>query len=376
MALEVYSLCTGYLNFGYIAIHGVRVEKDFIKNKVVEFPRNVIAGHDVLRQIREICVNIHSGTTGTIITGENTNVAAGKAVNDYLSGYDIDTCLTGNATMENIEAVKNRVLEYGSTFILAVGGGSKIDIAKIVSLDLNVPFISIPTSAAHDGIASNRASIKTQSGSISREGASPMGVIADTNIIFKAPYRTLASGCADVLSNFSALNDWKLAYNLKDEPFSRSAYAFSYFSAESMMDASSYIRPNLEESVWLAIKPIIVSGISMSIAGSSRPTSGSEHMISHTIDLKYPGRALHGEQCGVATIFTLYLQKGDWEELKHALIEIGAPTTAAGIGLSDDEFIDAVCNAHKIRSDRYTILGDRGIPRDDVEEICVRTGVI
>ncbi len=351
------------------------MEKDFLKAKMVEFPRNVIAGHDVLNKVKEVCINIHSGNTGTIITGEHTDKAAGRAVRDHLERYDVDTCITGNATLENIEYVKDRILEYGSSFILAVGGGSKIDIAKIAALQLNLPFISIPTSATHDGIASNRASIKSDSGSKSIEGASPMGVIADTGIIFKAPYRGLASGCADVLSNFSSLRDWKLAYNLRDEEFSRSAYSFALFSAESMMDAADYIRPNLEESVWLAIKPIIVSGISMCIARSSRPTSGSEHMISHTIDLKYPGRAMHGEQCGVASILTSYLQKGDWEELKHALLNIGAPTQASEIGLTEEEFLDAAVNAHKIRTDRYTILGDNGVPRDVIEDACVRTGV-
>ena len=351
------------------------MNKDFYKAKMVEFPRNVIAGHDVLHNVREICVNIHSGNTGTIITGKNTNIAAGRAVRDYLQGYDIDTCITGNATIENIEAVKNQITEFGSTFILAVGGGSKIDIAKIASQELNIPFISIPTSAAHDGITSNRASIKSDKGSQSIEGASPMGVIADTSVIFNAPYRSLASGCADVLSNFSALRDWKLANSLRDEEFSRSAYSFSLFAAESMVDASDYIRPNLEESVWLAIKPIIVSGISMCIARSSRPTSGSEHMISHTIDSMYPGRAMHGEQCGVAAIVTSYLQKGDWEELKHALLNIGAPTKASELGLKDEAFIDAVANAHKIRTDRYTILGDKGIPKDVIEDVCIRTGV-
>ena len=353
-----------------------RLGKDFLKAKMVEFPRNVIAGHDVLKDVKDVCVNIHSGRVGTIITGENTDKAAGQAVKQCLDGYDIDTCITGNATVENIEYVKKRIIENKSTFILAVGGGSKIDIAKIASLDLNIPFISIPTSAAHDGIASNRASIKSETGSKSIEGASPMGVIADTGIIFNAPYRALASGCADVLSNFSSLRDWKLAYNLRDEDFSRSAYSFAMFAAESMMDASDYIRPNLEESVWLAIKPIIVSGISMCIARSSRPTSGSEHMISHTIDMMYPGSAMHGEQCGVAAIVTSYLQKGDWEELKHALLKIGAPTQASEIGLSDEEFIEAVANAHKIRKDRYTILGDKGIPRDVIEDVCIRTGVI
>ena len=117
------------------------MSKDFLKAKMVEFPRNVIAGHDVLSSVKDMCVNIHSGKVGTIITGEHTDKAAGQAVKEYLDGYDIDTCLTGQATVENIEEVKRRILEHKSTFILAVGGGSKIDIAKIASMDLNVPFI-------------------------------------------------------------------------------------------------------------------------------------------------------------------------------------------------------------------------------------------
>ena len=85
---------------------------------------------------------------------------------------------------------------------------------------------------------------------------------------------------------------------------------------------------------------------------------------------------MHGEQCGVASIVTTYLQRGDWEELKHALVKIGAPTKASELNLTNDEFIEAIINAHKIRKDRYTILGDNGITRETAEDICIRTGVI
>ena len=349
---------------------------DFLKAKIVEFPRNIVAGHGVLEQVRELCGNIHTGRTGTMITGNATMKAAGKAVLGYMDGYDIDTCIVGDATTENVEKAEASIKEFSSDFILAVGGGSKIDTAKIVSKDLNLPFISIPTSAAHDGIASNRASLKSSTGSRSISSASPMGVIADTEVIFKAPYRLLASGCADVISNLTALKDWDFARRLKNVDFSRSAYALSRFSAESIIDVSELIKPGLEESVWLAIKPIIVSGVSMSIAGSSRPTSGAEHMISHMIDLKPPGKALHGEQCGVASIMTLYLHGGDWEQIRDSLRTIGAPTTAKELGLSADEIVDCMIHAHEIRSDRFTILGDKGISEDVAETVAQATGVI
>lgn len=349
---------------------------DFLKAKIVEFPRNVLAGHGVLEQVRDLCANIHTGHTGTMITGNATMKAAGRAVLDYMEGYEIDTCIVGDATTDTVEMVEGQVSEFGSDFILAVGGGSKIDTAKIVSKDLNLPFVSIPTSAAHDGIASNRASLKSSTGSRSVASASPMGVIADTEVIVKAPYRLLASGCADVISNLTALRDWDFARRLRNVDFSRSAYSLSMFAAESMMDAAPLIKPGVEESVWLAIKPILTSGMSMSIAGSSRPTSGAEHMISHMIDLRHPGRALHGEQCGVASIMTMYLHGGDWRQIRDTLSEIGCPITAKGLGLTAEDLIDCMVHAHEIRSDRFTILGDKGISEEVAETVAVATGVI
>lgn len=349
---------------------------DFLKAKCIEFPRNVLAGHGVLSEVRTVCSNLHFGKTGTIITGDKTYRAAGKDVESYLDGYDMDVFLTGEATMENVRDAEDRIREYGSDFILAVGGGSKIDTAKVVSKELNIPFVSIPTSAAHDGIASDRASVKSGNGSRSISSVSPMGIIADTEVIAKAPYRLLASGCADVISNLTALEDWDFARRLKNEDFSRSAYFVAKFAAENIIDGCDFIKPNLEESVWVAIKPIILSGTSMCMAGSSRPTSGAEHMFSHTIDLRHPGRALHGEQCGVGSIMTMYLHGGNWELIRDSLEKIGCPTTAKGIGLTAEELIDALVHAHEIRSDRFTILGDKGISEKVAEKVATATGVI
>jgi len=103
----------------------------------------------------------------------------------------------------------NSVIKYAHKnnieILLGVGGGSVIDITKLAAYELSKPFISVPTSAAHDGIASPRASLKHKTGSVSKTAVSPVAILADTAIIRKAPYRMLASGCADVISNMSAV---------------------------------------------------------------------------------------------------------------------------------------------------------------------------
>ena len=350
--------------------------EDFTKVRMVEVPRNIVAGHDALGSVREMCEGIHTGRTGTIITGTRTMEAAAKDVLGYMDGYDMDVVQVGDATVENAHAAEARIREFGSSFVLAVGGGSKIDLAKVVSNELHLPFVAIPTSASHDGIASNRASLKSAEGSRSIESASPMGVLADTEIISQAPYRLLASGCADVISNLTAIMDWDFARRLKGESFSRTAYSLSKHAAEEILDASGLIKPGMEDSVWIAIKPIIMSGVSMSFAGSSRPTSGAEHMFSHMLDLRCPGRALHGEQCGVGSIMTMYLHGGDWDHIRDALAEIGAPTTAKELGIPAEEIVYSLAHATEIRKDRFTILGDNGITEEVAERVATVTGVI
>ena len=351
---------------------------DFDRSKGMIFPRNVLLGHDILGHVADVCDDFMLPRTGMIITGGDTYKAAGKDVHDHMeeAKYNIQVFRTGAATFANAEKIISEAKSTGPKFILAVGGGSKIDLAKIISKELRIPFISVPTSAAHDGIASGRASMKSDTGPISVDAAVPMAIVADTKVIARSPYRLLAAGCADVISNLTAIMDWEFARRLRNEEFSRSAEALSRYSSETIIENSKLIRPNFEESVWIAMRPIMISGISMSVAGSSRPTSGSEHLFSHALDILHPGTALHGEQCGVGSIMMMYLHGGDWMKIRNALNDIGAPTTAEQLGLGEEEIIDALSEAHNIRKERFTILGDRGLSREAAEAVARATMVI
>jgi len=377
------SYATNRFVCGFISFQGIREMDrmkmdDFTKAKDMIFPRDVLIGHDTLPEIAKMCDGLNFADCGMIVSGENTYKSAGRIVNDYMvdSKYNIHVKLTGIATLANVKEVTDAGREYKAKFLLAVGGGSKIDIAKMAAMDLNVPFVSIPTSAAHDGIASGRASLKSDMGPKSIEAVSPLGILADTGVIYEAPYRSLASGCADVISNLTALKDWEFANRLRNESFSSSAYALALHSANTIIENSELIRPGVEESTWIALRPIIISGIAMSVAGSSRPASGSEHMFSHALDVLHPGKAMHGEQCGVGSIMMMYLHGGDWMMIRTALKNIGAPVNADQLGLKPEDIIDALVEAQKIRKDRFTILGDRGLDAKTAEIVAKKTLVI
>lgn len=331
-------------------------------------PRDIIIGHDALEQLPDVCRDLRIGRSALVISGRNTMKAAGDRVLDLIGdeGTDAEVFISDSISLDTIqEAEENGA---GHDFIIGVGGGKAIDMAKVVSYNLDLHFISIPTAASHDGIASSRASVPTEKGAVSLDAQPPAAVVADTGIIAKAPFRLLASGCADIISNRTAILDWQLSHRLKGEAISEYAAALSEMTADILVENAGLIKPGSEEAAWIVIKALVSSGVAMSIAGSSRPASGGEHKFSHALDILEPGRGLHGEQCGIGSIMTMYMHGGDWRGIRNSLKAIGAPVTPAKIGIDDDTAVEALMMARKIRPERFTIL-DAGIERECAEKL-------
>lgn len=356
----------------------IGLESPFGKARAMTFPRTVLAGHGVLSELAGTIRQFDFPTKGAVITGPHTQTLAGARATEILrdGGFDVSLLLAHEATNDEVERIGQEVAASGARFLVAVGGGSKIDVTKVVAARHRLPWVSVPTSAAHDGISSPRASLHAPETVTSIEAVVPVGVLADTSVIVQAPFRLLASGCADVLSNVTAVLDWKLAARLRNEEYSSTAATLAEYAAQEIADHAQLIKPNLEESVWIAIRPLIVAGIAMSVAGSSRPCSGSEHLFSHALDRAAKRPSLHGEQCGVGAIMMMYLHGGDWRRLRAALHTIGAPTTARELGVSTEEIVQALVGAHKVRPERYTILGDNGLTREAAERLATVTGVL
>jgi len=349
----------------------------FNKLKSMQFPRTVVVGNNAIKEVSKTVGSLKLKEKALVICDGTTKDIAGEKVRELLDekGFETDIYVIENACQKTVDKItENSKNKYD--FFLGVGGGRSIDVAKYSSYILDVPFISVPTAASHDGIASGRASIDRDGNKNSVAAQSPLAVVADTSIIANSPYRLLASGCADIISNETAVLDWQLAKRLRNESYSHYAANLSKMTASSLIDNADSIKPGLEESAWLVIKALVSSSVAMSIAGSSRPASGSEHKFSHSLDELVDKPALHGEQCGVGTIVMMYLHGGDWKRIKYALETVGAPTTARGLDLTEEEVIEALIHAPEIRPERYTILGNRRMKRDAAEEALKETGII
>lgn len=334
--------------------------------KDIELPRKVLVGDNAIDSVRDVIREL--GLTGNplVIADSNTAEIAGNRVK---SDLDSEIYISENSIDQNIQRATELIKGKNIRYVVGVGGGTVIDLTKICAYKSGIPFLSVPTAASHDGITSPQVSLKGKE-PISIRVHSALGIIADTKIIRRAPPRLTAAGCADAISNYTAVLDWKIAHEETGEYYGDYAASLSMMSAQIVMYNAEKIRNQVE----ILVEALISSGVAMGIAGSSRPCSGAEHQFSHALDMICPKPALHGEQCGVGSIMIAYLHDADWEKVKKALKTAGAPTNSKELKIDDEYIIKALMMANKVR-DRYTILRD-GLSREKAIELAKSTGVI
>jgi glycerol-1-phosphate dehydrogenase [NAD(P)+] len=240
--------------------------------------------------------------------------------------------------------------------LVAIGGGRTLDVAKLAATLTGLPMVSVPTSLAHDGMASPVASLE-ESGRKSSYGVqTPLAVVVDLDYVLRSDAALRRSGIGDAVSNLSAIADWQLAHRVRDEPIDGIAVTFARTAAEAIL----HRRDGIDDKPFLLAlaEGLVLSGLAMGAAGSSRPCSGGDHEIVHAIDHLFPDTAAHGELAAAAALFTRWLREParDAELLDACLTRHGLPRVPADLGLSEEQFAAAVAYAPGTRPDRFTIL--------------------
>ena len=255
--------------------------------------------------------------------------------------------------------------------VLGFGGGASLDVAKLISRDTGINWISIPTAASHDGIASEVASVSHNGYKYSEKCKGPLAVIADTSIISKAPARLRLAGLGDIICKTSSLAEWKLAHQVADEPFDEEVYSMVMKALEAVLESD-----NLET----LISAEIDAGRAMSIFGSSRPCSGTEHAISHAMERT--SADLHGLQVAFATPLCLHylLETGCTDHKPRDVLSYmkdrQMPTTLAQMNISQDQFIDSIRQGLNImeKRNRYSVMKHLEVDDDSLKAAMAELG--
>src|SRR5579872_1554835 len=345
---------------------------------VMELPRRVVVGSGLTRNVGEILTELEMGKNSLVLSGPNVRelvfrqFTTGMSKGGFLTNWEI----VGPSTFQEVERISTLAKKLGSDFLVGVGGGKSIDIAKLASFTSKVPFVSVPTSASHDGISSPFGSVKGLDRPYSVVAKPPIAIVADTDLIIRAPHNLLVSGCGDLISKKTAVKDWELSHAKTGEYYGRYSANLALLSANMIMEDAEIISKPDSESISVVVEALISSGVAAGIAGSSRPCSGSEHLFSHAMDIIAPGKGLHGEKCGMGTIMMAKLHGMDYGKIRESLQIIGAPTKGSEIAATGDEIVKALVLDRSIRKERYTILDEAKLSEESARRLAQDVGVI
>lgn len=353
-----------------------RQDRQADSRRFMELPRylrTVEGGPALAAVLAEICREMRFGRL-CLVTGRSVSrEAAGELLSelDPAAGAAV-LRVTGNDAAE-VRSLLSRKEFANADAALAIGGGKAIDVAKAACLEAGKPVISCPTQLAADGVASPVSVIRNDLGQIeSLPGRMPAAVVCDLELVAAAPADSLRAGFGDLVSNTTALRDWRLAADAGKERLDDFAALLAQAGADLALGADPSLLADGEPESGLLrrlLEGLVLSGLAMEIAGSSRPCSGAEHMISHAFDRLAPGTAMHGEQAAFGTLVAAYLQGSDWRALRDTLATAGLRGAMSGFGLPREKLLEVIRAAPSTRPGRYTVLDEADLSEDAVAEL-------
>jgi glycerol-1-phosphate dehydrogenase [NAD(P)+] len=263
----------------------------------------------------------------------------------------LETVAVSDASFESANEVFTR-LPRKVEAIIGLGGGKALDVAKYVAFLARLPYYATPTSLSNDGFSGPQSSLTIAGKRRSLAAALPFAVVIDLDVCVGAPRPLWLSGIGDLVSKLTAIFDWKLAFHRCGEPVNDFAALLS--------DATVYqflAQPSFDfDGARLLGTALMLNGIAMEICGSSRPASGSEHLISHALDSISSRPRLHGLQVGLATYLISRVQNNQSERIARLFDEVGFWSEIRSDPFVLSEWKRAIELGPSMKDDFYTIL--------------------
>ncbi len=343
------------------------------KGRFLSFPKNVLIDGDITQAlctaVDEYAASVgRSGKprVGVVCGGGcSRQIAEERIITGFPdTNYSVVFVPIDNNRIATVEELDVEFARHAIDSLIAVGGGKVIDVSKTVAYRRQAQLIVVPTALSSDGIASPISILKDEDGrNHSRPAEMPAAVMVDVSLVSQAPRRMNFAGLGDLLSNSSALLDWDCAVQAGKDTRDGFARIMSEASVDLVVGSSDAHKLDTDDVLKKLASGLILSGIAMGFAGSSRPCSGAEHLISHAIDYYGFGDGLHGEQVALATMYMDQLRASAGKSRIDArTIELlrrsDLPSSPQDIGVSRDQFIKAVSCAPQMRPERYTVLDD------------------
>ena len=272
-----------------------------------------------LEQLPACCAQYMPGRHVLVVDDETTHHIAGRRVTALLRQADYGVAgLTlplpvGGHLVANDETVATvwAAIRPEVDFLVAVGAGTVNDVTKLASFQANLPYLVCPTALSMNGYTSAISAILSKGVKRTIPARPAVAVVMDVDVLGTAPVAMTRAGLGDMLSKPVSTADWKLAHLLKGEYYCDVPLRIVEHAEHTCRASAMAIGQGTPAGLQALAEALLLSGISMVVAGSSSPASGAEHLLSHYWDMTahWHGRQehFHGAQVGVATLVTATL---------------------------------------------------------------------
>jgi len=301
-------------------------------------PREVLYADDAVAQCPALCARHCKGRSVSVVMDVRTRQAAGLDVMRALTeaGWAVREVLvpdrpdgqspvTDEATKGEVEA---RIGE--ADLVVSVGSGVISDLGKWVAFERDLPAAVFGTAASMNGYAAANVAASVEGVKVVVRARPPAAVASSPKVLADAPYELTASGLGDVLAKSVSSADWRLNHLLFGDYYCERSVSLIAEIEPLYLDHPEDIRQRRRRALEALFDALLLTGMAMTMAETSDPASGGEHLISHTLDMRasVEGAAhdRHGKQVGVGTILA--------SEIYRRVLAVESPaftTAPAGI---------------------------------------------
>ncbi len=281
---------------------------------------DIVIDRGALQQLGEIYSRFHGHSPALIIADENTHAAAGReaaailaSANVTVETHILPACPRPKPTIELGETLIRRMAGTGMV-PLAVGSGVINDLVKYAAFRLGSPYGCIATAASMDGYASAGSPLSDKGFKITIQCRPPVIILADLDVIARAPPQMAGWGFGDLAGKVAAGGDWILADALAIETVDDVAWPLVQDHLREWLSAPEDVARGDPRAIADLLIGLTAVGLAMEFHGTSRPASGADHQIAHMWEMEnltHAGEIVAHGACvaiGALTVLGLY----DW----------------------------------------------------------------
>lgn len=271
--------------------------------------KDIRVGSGLVHQVGQILKENNFPQKILLVADRNT-IKAAEGIVESLQGFEVEQYIYDElrvATMDDVRLVEGYFDRVDG--VLAVGTGSIHDPSRMACARQKKPLALFATAPSMDGFASYNAPIVDGNFKTTHPAKCPEVIIADTVILAAAPVELKSAGFGDMVSKYIALIDWQVSHLVTGEHYCEKVAALTRYAVDRLMEMADKVTLNDEEAAGAVFESLLMTGIAMAFTFTSRPGSGTEHIMAHywecleLLEGKIPN--YHGEDVGVATLIML-----------------------------------------------------------------------